>query len=228
MAIQFPCSQCGRTLKVDNQFVGAKVRCPKCGAVTRATATGHVRDTKPAPAAPPRRPPKPTDPAKVKRPKSAALETYEEIEPVEFRRKREEDELDMTPMVDVTFLLLIFFMVTAAFSLQKSLEIPKPSEDNAVTQATIVDPEEGNIIIRIDRDSVVWVNDSEAPSEQDLLVKLREAKAGVPGSDSPPINSVLVMADNEALHETVVMALDACNAVDMEKIKLATVSEDDF
>jgi len=234
MAIQFPCSQCGRTLKVDNQFVGAKIRCPKCGAITRATATGHVQP-KPAPAPAPPRPPaeagktkRATDAGKPKRPRRTALDTVEEIEPVAFKRRREEDELDMTPMVDVTFLLLIFFMVTAAFSLQKSLEIPKPSEDNAVIENPIENPEEGNIVVEVHADNTIWINESEAPSEQDLLVKLREAKMGVPGTDSLPINSVLVMADREAMHETVVMALDACNAVSMEKIKLATVSEDDF
>ena len=38
-------------------------------------------------------------------------------------------EMDMTPMVDVTFLLLIFFMVTAAFAMQKSFHVPTPKSD---------------------------------------------------------------------------------------------------
>ena len=49
--------------------------------------------------------------------------------------KREEEEMDMTPMVDVTFLLLIFFMVTAAFSVQKVIEVPAPQEQEASTNA---------------------------------------------------------------------------------------------
>ena len=142
-----------------------------------------------------------------------------------------EDEVDMTPMIDCVFLLLIFFLVTASFQMQKALEVPPPEQrDKDAATKTIEDIESDDdyIIVRIDRDNTIWVNDSEAPSEQDLLVKLREAKAGVAGTDSLPINSVLVMADEECLHEVVVMALDACNAVDMEKIRLATVSEDDF
>ena len=157
------------------------------------------------------------------------MEETEEVEPVCFiNRKGEEAELDMTPMIDCVFLLLIFFTVTASFTLQKSFEIPPPADDKAAVQTRAADPEEGNIVIRIDKDNTIWVNDSEAPSEQDLLVKLREAKQGVAGSDSPPINSLLVMADGEARHEVVVMALDAGNAVGMEPIKLATVNEDDL
>ncbi|NLE39708.1 MAG: biopolymer transporter ExbD, partial [Pirellulaceae bacterium] len=173
--------------------------------------------------------PKPSEAAKVKRSRVEQLDTFEEIDPVDFKkREREEGELDMTPMVDVTFLLLIFFMVTAAFSLQKSLEIPKPSVDSAVRPDQRPDEEKGNIVIRIDGDSTIWVDEAEAPSEQDLRVKIREARAGVPGSNSPPINSVLVKADENSLHEVVVMVLDSCNAENMEEIKLLTVTDDDF
>ena len=49
------------------------------------------------------------------------------------------DELDMTPMVDVTFLLLIFFMVTASFSLQKSLPVPDSLADKPGRE--LIDPE---------------------------------------------------------------------------------------
>ena len=53
--------------------------------------------------------------------------------------------MDMTPMVDVTFLLLIFFIMTATFSLQKSLQVPTPQPEEASTQAipeeTDEDPE---------------------------------------------------------------------------------------
>ena len=49
------------------------------------------------------------------------------------KEKAEQPEMDMTPMVDVTFLLLIFFMVTAAFTMQKSFEIPTPKTDHRET-----------------------------------------------------------------------------------------------
>ena len=62
------------------------------------------------------------------------------------------DDMDMTPMVDVTFLLLIFFMITSAFQMQKSFEVPTPSMDQASTDArTLEDYEE-------DPDYVRWRN----------------------------------------------------------------------
>jgi biopolymer transport protein ExbD len=142
----------------------------------------------------------------------------------------EREEMDMTPMVDVTFLLLIFFMVTAAFSLQKSIEVPPPDQAQSAAQARTIEEIEQDddyVIVRIDRDSTVWVEDSEATSEQDLLVRLREARQGLPGSTRGP-SSLLVLADGDCRHETVVMVLDAGNAVGMEHVRLATADEGTF
>lgn len=145
------------------------------------------------------------------------------------RTKRKEDELDMTPMVDVTFLLLIFFMVTAAFSLQKSLEVPPPDQREGAAEAPTIEEvqqDDDYVIIRIDADNSVWVNDTEAPSEQEVLVKLREARQGEFGGAGP--SGLLVLADGDCHHETVVMVLDIGNAVGMEHIRLATVDEEVF
>ncbi|MDZ7619569.1 MAG: biopolymer transporter ExbD [Patescibacteria group bacterium] len=144
---------------------------------------------------------------------------------------REEEELDMTPMVDVTFLLLIFFMVTAAFSLQKSIAMPPPDPERQEERArTIQEIEEDTdyVIVQIDKDNAIWVGDSEAPSEQDLLVKLRAARAG--GSEHRPRGptKLLVLADTGCRCETVVQVLDAGNAIGFESLRLAKVDEDDF
>jgi len=160
------------------------------------------------------------------------ITTPDETEPVRFSTEREPDEgMDMTPMVDITFLLLIFFMVTAAFSLQKSIEIPSPDQQESAAQArTIEEIEEDDdcVIIRVDSDNTIWVDDSEAPSVQELLVKLRQAREGPPGSGSRGPSTALVLADGDARHETVVTALDAANAVSMENVRLATIDEDDL
>jgi biopolymer transport protein ExbD len=120
-------------------------------------------------------------------------------------------------------------MVTAAFSLQKSLEVPPPDREESAAQTRTLDELEEDddyVIVEIDADNTVWVNDSEAPSEIELLEKLREAKQGVSGSDSLGPSSLLVLAHGDCLHETVVMALDAGSAVGMEHVRLASKSDD--
>ena len=135
----------------------------------------------------------------------------------------------MTPMVDVTFLLLIFFMVTAAFALQKSFQVPTPEPDETSEQArTIEEIEEDNdyIVVQIAADNTVWVDDRETHGEQDLLVKLRESREG--DGSAPGPGSLMVMADPMSTHETVVMVLDAGQDVGMESVSLATVDQSDL
>ena len=145
-----------------------------------------------------------------------------------LQRKRYDgdDEMDMTPMVDMVFLLLIFFMVTAAFSLQKSIEMPTPDESEGVAQSrTLEEIEEDDdyIIVRIERDNTIWIEDSVAYTDVELLARLRSLRE----TESRPPSSLLVMASGDALHETVVMALDCGTAVGMENIRLADLGEQD-
>jgi biopolymer transport protein ExbD len=211
VVIRFECEHCGRKLTAKSERAGMAFSCPKCG--RQATVPAARDENRPAPP-----------------PVAAADQATEQIEPVRFARKRETDEeLDMTPMVDVTFLLLIFFMVTAAFTLQKSIEMPPPEQDDVAAQQVEPEPlEDDSIIIRIDKDNTLWVDDREATGEADLLAKLREVRGGtLLGGASGP-SSLLVMADRECLHETVVMALDAGNAVGMDNVSLASVDDEDF
>jgi biopolymer transport protein ExbD len=131
----------------------------------------------------------------------------------------------------VTFLLLIFFMVTAAFSMQKSLEVPKPKQDEPSTQVQQQDPEEDPeyVTVYVDENNtyrVVTMDwDEEAPSEQELLRKLREARNGNSAGSIP--TKLLVKAHTDSLHEKVVSALDAGTEVGMEQVQLMTVEEID-
>lgn len=140
---------------------------------------------------------------------------------------RAEGEMDMTPMVDVTFLLLIFFMVTAAFSLQKSIEIPKPDQTDEPSPNVQEDPEETPDIVTVQIDEyntfTVLTPDweKEAPGEMDLLARLRESRQG--NADGIIPNQLLVKAHAECLHRRVVMALDAGSETGFDSVQLMTV-----
>jgi len=152
-------------------------------------------------------------------------------EPVQFGSRLEESEMDVTPMVDIVFQLLIFFMVTASFSLQKSMQFPKPKDDrpSAATVPQDEDPEGDMVTVHVDSfntyrvETVDW--EEEAPSEQDLIIKLRRARQGDSSGKIP--TRLVVKANGEASHEKVVAALDAGTAVGMEQLQLQTVEQDD-
>jgi len=147
-------------------------------------------------------------------------------------KNRAEAEMDMTPMVDVTFLLLIFFTVTAAFALQKSLEVPPVQEDEAAASQTVEDLEKDSIVVRVDGDNVFWIgcpmwpDEQRAPSSTDMRAKVREARKGNDRGPGPA--KMLVQANGDATHEHVVAALDAGSAVGMEDIRLMTYEDGDL
>ncbi len=132
------------------------------------------------------------------------------------------EEMDLTPMVDVTFLLLIFFMITASFSLQKSLQVPPPNpEEKGAQQSemTLEDFEANSIIVEIDAENGISVDDEKLSDPSELVDTLREK-----GSSEQKFELVLD-ADPDAFHETVVTVIDAANEVGMQKIRLATRAE---
>ncbi len=154
-------------------------------------------------------------------------------EPMTFRddADREDAEMDMTPMVDVTFLLLIFFMVTAAFSLQKSVPMPAEKQDEPSTQVVQMDPEDDPDYVQIFIDSyntyhvttVDW--EEEAPSDHELAIKLKRAAQG-DGGKAP--TKLLVTAHGDASYEKVIKAMDLGTDVGIRQIQVVMTEEDEL
>ena len=109
-------------------------------------------------------------------------EEDDEEPPVSFGKKEKipEDELDMTPMVDVTFLLLIFFMVTASFTLQKSIPQPPASSDQASMNVQEEEDVKDYVEVIIDQNDSFYVTsrgdeEREAPSETEMRSLVKDA-----------------------------------------------------
>jgi biopolymer transport protein ExbD len=220
MSIRFRCPSCQEILKVAANQAGRSIGCPKCSQVLRVPDPNGRPANKAAMGG---------AAAEGNGPDEGGIRTQM---PFQSIAGTADDEMDMTPMVDVTFLLLVFFMITAAFAMQKSIEVP-PTDDQEAAQAQSVDEfEDDSIIIRVDSDNTYWIQspdwseEKEALSKQDMLMQLREARTPASGSGPGP-TKLLVLASGDAVHERVVAALDAGSAVGMEEIQLATV-EDEF
>ncbi len=144
------------------------------------------------------------------------------MDPIKFTRRRNDAEMDMTPMVDVVFLLLIFFMITAAFGMQKSISMPDPESDQAAQQSAMPKEQEQteeDIVINITAEDQIFVEGEEATTQQALYAKLRDQQY----QDSQrQTRNLLVIAASEASHETVVRVLDAAAGVGMDSVRLKT------
>ena len=137
-----------------------------------------------------------------------------------------EDELDMTPMVDVTFLLLIFFMVTASFTIQKSLQqAHAKSEDPSTTpREDIIEPED-YVQVLIDQTNTYYVttrseDEVECPSDSEMRSKVRDAH------ENEGANRLVIVAHVESLHRKVVTAWDTGALNEFREIEIQTTEED--
>ena len=138
-----------------------------------------------------------------------------------------EDELDMTPMVDVTFLLLIFFMVTASFTIQKSLEQPHAKSDDPTNTPIEKDPEtpEDYVQVLIDQTNTFYVtsrseDEAECPSDSEMRAKVRNA------FESEGARRLVIVAHLDSLHKKVVTAWDTGVLNDATEIQIQTTDED--
>ncbi len=136
--------------------------------------------------------------------------------------EEEEDGMDMTPMVDVTFLLLIFFMVTASFSLQRSIPQP-PSKINEPSTQVAEEPEteKDYVEVIIDQQDRFFIttrfeDEEETPSETQMRAKIRNAKVDY-GAER-----LIITAHVDSTHQQVIKVWDAGIASDFSKIEMKT------
>ncbi len=127
--------------------------------------------------------------------------------------RREQVDLDITPLIDVVFLLLIFFMVSTTFEHNSEINITLPSSSKEVTQAK---PDAVNV--GLDSQGNVYINDKALVNAQLETIKIALSDALV-GLNEPPI---IISADADATHQSVVRVMDAARQLGLVKITFAT------
>lgn len=145
--------------------------------------------------------------------------------------EEEEDlEWDITPMVDVAFLLLIFFMLTASFSIQKAIPTSAQEDDKPSTSAVPKETKDQieSFVIQIDEYNAYTIvtNDLgtlEASSKQELILTLQEVKSSY-GEVSP---RVIIQAHTQSIHGAVVACMDAARAAGFDNFQMQSVEQFD-
>ncbi|WP_022960117.1 ExbD/TolR family protein [Spongiibacter tropicus] len=137
---------------------------------------------------------------------------------MKFRRQRIDDGgINLTPLIDVVFLLLIFFMVSTTFTKESRLQLELPTADG---NPAIEQPESLEIVI--DAKGQYQINDRRLgkASMRDLM----QAMQGLIGSDT--MRPVVITADANTPHQAVVSAMDAAGRLGLVHLSITTQDAD--
>ena len=127
-----------------------------------------------------------------------------------FEKLQDEDDssLDITPMLDVVFIMLIFFIVTATFVKESGIEVNRPQAATTVVQ------EKASILIAIDPDDDVWINRRK--------VDIRALSANIERLHAEnPKGSIVIQADKESKNAMLVKVMDAARQAGVFNIAIA-------
>ncbi|PTY36644.1 biopolymer transporter ExbD [Saccharospirillum sp. MSK14-1] len=131
-----------------------------------------------------------------------------------FRRHRREDvQVNLTPLIDVVFLLLIFFMVSTTFTRETQLEIdlPESTSDQAATESPSLE-------IMVDGQGRYAVNDQ--PLLRHDSDTLKQALTELAGNRRD--QTVVITGDAQAPHQAMIYALDAVGQLGFTKVSYTT------
>ena len=130
----------------------------------------------------------------------------------------EGSKLNLTPLIDVVFLLLIFFMVSTTFEKQAKLKIELPEASAQPTAA-----EQQDLVISISQKGVFFVNNNELINAQRKSLQNALQNAVADARDMP----VIIRADANVAHKHVVMAMDVLGTMGFAKVSMATTQVSD-
>lgn len=122
--------------------------------------------------------------------------------------RQEEAQVDLTPMLDIVFIMLIFFIVTSTFVRESGIEVDKPQATNIVSQKDV------GIFIAVTADNDVYIDKKMVDIErvqaalEAMLLDKRES-------------SLVIQADERAFSGTVIQVMDAAKGAGIEKIAIA-------
>ncbi|BCG65997.1 MAG: biopolymer transport protein ExbD [Methyloprofundus sp.] len=121
-------------------------------------------------------------------------------------------DIDMTPMLDIVFIMLIFFIVTTSFVKESGIDVNRPSAQSGETKV------QGNVIIGIKANGEVWIDKR--------LVDVRAVRANVSRLRAEnPLGSVIIAADRDTKTHHLVAVIDQVRQAGVPAPVIATESE---
>ena len=121
----------------------------------------------------------------------------------------EGDEINLTPMLDVVFIMLIFFIVTASFIKEAGIDVNRP--DAPVTESK---PEDANILVIITANDEIWIDRR--------MIDPRAVRANIQRMHAEnPKGSVVIQANKKSTNKMLVWVMDSSRSAGVYRISIA-------
>ena len=128
------------------------------------------------------------------------------------RKRNEDSSLDLTPMMDIVFIMLIFFIVTTSFVKETGVDINRPNAETAERDA------KGNILVAITQNNEIWIDKRR--------VDLKAVRANIERLKIEyPEGSVIIQADKESRSGLLVEAMDQIRLAGVQNISIAAKND---
>ena len=125
-----------------------------------------------------------------------------------LQEQDEKEDIDMTPMLDVVFILLIFFIVTASFVKEAGIDVNRPDA------ATAVKKQRANILVAISDQGDIWINKRK--------IDIRAVQANIERLKAEnPQGTVVIQADKKSTTDTLIKVMDAARAAGVFDVSIA-------
>ena len=123
-------------------------------------------------------------------------------------RSQEDSDINLTPMLDVVFIMLIFFVVTSSFVKEAGIDVNRPQA------ATVEVKERGNIMIAITENGQIWIDKRQ--------VDIRALQANIQRLHAEnPQGSVVIQADENSKNGLLVQVMDAARLAGVDNVSIA-------
>ena len=122
--------------------------------------------------------------------------------------EEEDSNIDLTPMLDVVFIMLIFFIVTASFLKKSGIDVNRPDAETAQKK------ERANILVAIDERNQIWIDKRQ--------IDPRAVRANIERLHAEnPQGSVVIQADKNSKNERLVQVMDAARQAGVYNVSIA-------
>ncbi len=123
--------------------------------------------------------------------------------------EEEENEINLTPMLDVVFIMLIFFIVTATFIKEAGIQVERPDTVTADTQ------DDAAILIAISANDEIWIDRQKRdPRQVRTIIERLHAEN--------PKGGIVIQADEESTNEMLVVVMEAAKGAGVTNVAIAS------